>query len=100
MVSSKYRRNEDETKTLAAKATPRRRAVKDKVLDEREERKYRRGQVRAVAQRRGALDDGDQDHGGRTERLRTLAASAGHHSVLKEVRGSKPKWRTRHDSNV
>lgn len=62
--------------------------------------KYRRGQVRAVAQRRGALDDGDQDHGGRTERLRTLAASAGHHSVLKEVRGSKPKWRTRHDSNV
>lgn len=38
--------------------------------------------------------------GGRTELLRTMAASAGDQSALVEVRSFRPKWRTRHDSNV
>lgn len=65
------------------------------------EGKYRRAQVRAVAQRVEVLSTTEiKIMGGRTELLRTMAASAGAHSVLTEVRSSKPKWRTRHDSNV
>jgi site-specific DNA recombinase len=63
--------------------------------------KYRRAHVRSVAQRVEVLSTVEiKIMGGRTELFRTMAASAGEHSVLVEVRSSKPKWRTRHDSNV
>ena len=63
--------------------------------------KYRRAQVRAVAQRVEVLSTEEiKIMGGRTELLRTMAASAGDQSALVEVRSFRPKWRTRHDSNV
>lgn len=63
--------------------------------------KYRRAQVRAVAQRVEVLSTEEiKIMGGRTELLRTMAASAGDQSALVEVCSFRPKWRTRHDSNV
>jgi hypothetical protein len=62
---------------------------------------YRRAHVRAVAQRVEVLSTAEiKIMGGRTELLRTLAASRGDQSAILGVRSSKPKWRTRHDSNV
>jgi hypothetical protein len=57
--------------------------------------------VRSFAQRVEAVSMVEiRITGGRTELLLGMAGSAGEHAVLVEVRGSKPKWRTRHDSNV
>ena len=62
---------------------------------------YRRAHVRAVAQRVEVLSTAElKIMGGRTELLRTLAASAGDQSAILGVRSYKPKWRARNDSNV
>lgn len=62
--------------------------------------KYRRAQVRAVAQRVEVLSTEEiKIMGVRTELLRTMAASAGDHSAIIEVRSFKPKWRAARDSN-
>ena len=62
---------------------------------------YRRAHVRAVAQRVEVLSTAEiKIMGGRTELLRTLAASGGDQSAILEVRSFKPKWRARNDSNV
>jgi site-specific DNA recombinase len=66
-----------------------------------EDGSYRREHVRAVAQRVEVLSTTEiQIMGNRTDLLRTLAASAGDHSGILEVRSFKPKWRARNDSNV
>ncbi len=62
---------------------------------------YRREHVRAVAQRVEVTSKEEiKIMGNRTDLLRTLAASAGEHTAVLGVRSLKPKWRTRHDSNV
>ncbi|WP_297514345.1 hypothetical protein [uncultured Caulobacter sp.] len=65
------------------------------------EGKYRREHVRAVAQRVEVISTSEMRiMGNRTDLLRTLAASAGEHAAVLGVRSFRPKWRTRHDSNV
>jgi len=74
-------------------------ATKERLRDE--DGKYRREHVRAVAQRVEVISPNEMRiMGNRTDLLRTLAASAGEQSAVLGVRILKPKWRTRHDSNV
>src|SRR5579859_953188 len=62
---------------------------------------YRREHIRAVAQRVEVMSTTEiQIMGSRTDLLRTLVASGGVESAILGVRSFKPKWRTRHDSNV
>lgn len=74
-------------------------ATKERLRDE--DGKYRREHVRAVAQRVEVISPNEMRiMGNRTDLLRTMAASAGEQSAVLGVRILKPKWRTRHDSNV
>ncbi|RRN64680.1 recombinase family protein [Caulobacter sp. 602-1] len=74
-------------------------ATKERLRDEHG--KYRREHVRAVAQRVEVISPSEMRiMGNRTDLLRTMAASAGEQSAVLGVRILKPKWRTRHDSNV